>query len=167
MELFICDLCICLVTLTGGLYEGDYVWALFEWPQYLIYAQALNSRAIIWCKSTVLKSDWTPEKNKNEHIKTNRFRHDTNQQEVRPIGGFFAPRPQKAEKYLLCPKHKGHRTQLEPMGHSFVSAGLFSVATIQKSQAMHTSFWASYEAEDTKIAGMQATARFMVVRSKQ
>lgn len=53
------------------------------------------------------------------------------------------------------------------MGHSFVSAGLFSVATIQKSQAMHTSFWASYEAEDTKIAGMQATARFMVVRSKQ
>ena len=51
------------------------------------------------------------------------------------------------------------------MGHSFVSAGLFSVATIQNSQAMHTSFWASYEAEDTKIAGMQATARFMVVRS--
>lgn len=67
MELFICDLCICLVTLTGGLYEGDYVWALFEWPQYLIYAQALNSRAIIWCKSTVLKSDWTPEKNKKTH----------------------------------------------------------------------------------------------------
>lgn len=105
------------LTLTGG-----NVWALFEWPQYLIYAQALNSRAISWCKSTVLQSDWTPEKNKNEHIQTNRFRHDTNQQEVRPIGGFFAPRPQKAEKYLLCPKHKGHRTQLEPMGHSFVRA---------------------------------------------
>ena len=67
-----------------------------------------------------------------KHIKTNRFRHDTNQQEVRPIGGFFAPRPQKAEKYLLCPKHKGHRTQLEPMGHSFVSAGLFSVSNNPK-----------------------------------